>query len=148
MSWPISSPGSSARVCWDRFQYGCYFEISPGSLIQTTYTVYTVILPWTSNLQSLYTDQKSASHKTDLTFVRRVTAHLIGLHSFQTQWSASPDKEMEGIGKEERSAVLSPSVTDEKLKDGFTWFPLSLWRRKWLLHTYSVLTGQVFHDHH
>lgn len=117
MSWPISSPGSSARVCWDRFQYGCYFEFCEkwsGSLIQTTYTVCTVILPWTSNLQSLYTQQKSTSHKTDLTFVRKVTANLIGLHSFQTQWSASPDKEMEGIGKEERSAVLSPSVTDEQ----------------------------------
>lgn len=38
----------------------------------------------------------------------------------------SPDKEMEGKGKEERSGVLSPSVTDEQLKDGFTLFPLSL----------------------
>lgn len=101
MSWPISSPGSSARVFWDRFQYGCYFEFCEkwsGSLIQTVNIKLT----------------KSTSHKTDLTFVRRVTAHLIGLHSFQTQWSASPDKEMEGIGKEERSAVLSPSVTDEQ----------------------------------
>lgn len=66
MSWPISSPGSSARVCWDRFQYGCYFEISPGSLIQTTYTVCTVILPWTSNLERLLIQEKSTSHKTDL----------------------------------------------------------------------------------